>query len=549
MLFKNLLCMECIGHGILLPTNESSACDELLAEMQRVWPFLVCSPRTQQKVDDAARCNIAGLWELTSCYQPPCLEIMPAPSAPSSALRVPDAVCSAPSFHISSSPPSKPKDTSPSPRAFLCPPAPPGASEQATPKADSVQVNLSAQRESFVMQTMRQAHYNSVENLARADSARLSTVPSCPQIPGPNRDSRRSLNSTSRPWTTGPRLSAATPVQEPGRPAEEPLGRVQFKDVSESLRAQLSDLMHSTLEQEIPRSEGGREDRHVSPGDSQCHPEFSDFGNELLAMMKQGSEDGAERKQVCNDSWVDARGQLEDDSEHSEFYHFIEKELAKLPQQHAAPALPDSNVSFDSLSIHVSPKTQQIIEPTPAAVQQTVDKHEAFPELEVLQPNDNKSFSSKPVTPKFSDSISADITESLLVEGRPLSDHLVQEDPQVKGPSEDEAGYSGEVFDSSDREPADAFVDGGSALLDEVDALLKEPGEGHAKSVTVLQEASDNVGPAPEEGEAGLVQGLDDELAGLVDPGEQDLLGSIGGELRELLMDSGDESVSIPSEI
>lgn len=488
--------MEHIGHGVLLPANEGSSCGELLAEAQRVWPFFACSPRTRQRLDDAAR-RSPGLRELACCYQPPCLEIAPAQLAQNSAFRVPDAVC----------------------------PEPPGerpmAAEQAAPGADSVQVNLSAQRESFVMQTMRQAHYSSVESLARADGPHLPAIP-------PARESTRSLHA-SRPRTTGPRLSAAAPAQEAARPPEEPPGRVQFRGAPEGLQARPGG---PAPEQETPAPGGGLDG---PSGDPQRFSEFSDFGNELLAAMRQGPEDSAESRQVCGASWVDVQGLLEDDSEHSEFYRFIEKELARLPQQHTEPALPDSSVSFGSLPIHVSPRPQQIIEPTPAAVQEAGEPASPLG----LPPDGSESPSSRPATPGLSDSISADITESLLVEGRPLPDHPVQEDPQAREPTGGDAGYSDEAFDSSASEAADALAGGGSALLGETGALLAEPGAPPAESA----------GPAPEEEAPGLPQELDDELAGLVGPDEQDLLGSIGGELRELLMDSGDESVLIPSEL
>ncbi|KAE8304032.1 hypothetical protein GL50803_00d23876 [Giardia duodenalis] len=373
--------MDCIGRGVLLPPGGACSCGALLAELQRVCPLLAASPGV-----------CAAPRALACCHQPPCLEIAPAPATPRSAVRVPGSACTAP---------------------------PPAAGPPEAAPAESVQVTLSAQRESFVMQTMRQAHYGGGEAPARAESARLPA----PQASDP-REARRS--HASRPRTAGPRLPACP---------EEPPGRVQFRGAPEAPPLR-------------------------------CEPappsEFSDFGCELLAAGQP------EDRRVCGAPWVDAQDLLSDGSEHSEFYRLVERELARLPEP-AAPALPESEPSLDALPVHASPRGPQIIEPTPAALQE--------PE-EPAPP--------QPPTPGRSDSVSADITESLLVEGRPLPDR-----PPGPEPSEGSAGYSGEAFDSS-----------------------------------------------------GSPRGLTDEAAGSAGLDEEDLLGSVGGDLRALLMDSGSGSLS-----
>lgn len=458
--------MEHIGRGVLLPASGGGLGGELLAEARRACPLLAASPGTRQRA--GAQASSAGLRELARCYQPPCLEIAPMPSARPSALRVPDAPA----------PPEPPR----------APPAePPATAGQAAPGADSVQVSLSAQRESFVMQTMRQGHYGGAEGF------RLAPVPSCPQMPGPGRDGRRTPGPSARPWTTGPRPSA------PLEPPEEPPGRVQFRDAGGPQTPPCAAVQ-------------------PGPGGDQADPqrlsEFSDFGNELLAGLERGPGDGEDRP-VCSAPWVAVPDLLEDDSERSEFYRFIEGELARLPQPAPEPALPDSSLSLDALPVHATPRARQIIEPTPA-----VPEERAPP----LQPRDARSFSSAPATPGRSDSVSADITESLLVEGRPLPDRPAPEDSQA-APAGDGAGYSDEGFDSSGP-AADPLASGrGSVLLDEVEALIAEAGPGEAEA-------------DPPRSPAG-------ELTGSADLDEQDLLGSVGGDLEELLRDSGDGSASL----
>lgn len=119
----------------------------------------------------------------------------------------------------------------------------------------------------------------------------------------------------------------------------------------------------------LPRGAPGRVQFRGAPEAPplRCEPappsEFSDFGCELLAAGQP------EDRRVCGAPWVDAQDLLSDGSEHSEFYRLVERELARLPEP-AAPALPESEPSLDALPVHASPRGPQIIEPTPAALQE-----------------------------------------------------------------------------------------------------------------------------------------------------------------------------------